>query len=235
MVRKDESTPTSDSDKDNFIKGIKSLIASGDYGKLVAIHGDMKHQMHGTMWMNGKMMEVPVGRQRFLPWHRVYLYQLEQKLKSAGFTVAIPYWDWMNNREFPKWLLDFEPTVTVKGKKIQVQRDIGNPNDLPSQGDFNSMKKQNDYTKFTTILEDALHNPVHGWVGGTMGDKTKAPADPVFWLHHSNVDRLWAGWQPKHTDQNPNLSGKNVTMDPWKNKELETRKTINFNYTYDKF
>lgn len=39
-----------------------------------------------------------------------------------------------------------------------------------------------------------LHNRVHVWVGGDMSPGT-SPNDPVFFLHHCNVDRLWAQWQ----------------------------------------
>lgn len=39
-----------------------------------------------------------------------------------------------------------------------------------------------------------LHNQVHVWVGGEMLDNT-SPNDPIFFLHHCNVDRLWASWQ----------------------------------------
>jgi Common central domain of tyrosinase. len=39
-----------------------------------------------------------------------------------------------------------------------------------------------------------MHNQVHLWVGGDMLVGT-SPNDPVFFLHHCNVDRLWAEWQ----------------------------------------
>jgi hypothetical protein len=42
-----------------------------------------------------------------------------------------------------------------------------------------------------------LHNRVHIWVGGDMGPGT-SPNDPVFFLHHCNIDRLWATWQYAH-------------------------------------
>ncbi|MDQ3937568.1 MAG: tyrosinase family protein, partial [Chloroflexota bacterium] len=42
-----------------------------------------------------------------------------------------------------------------------------------------------------------LHNRVHLWVGGDMGPGT-SPNDPVFFLHHCNIDRLWALWQHGH-------------------------------------
>lgn len=46
-----------------------------------------------------------------------------------------------------------------------------------------------------------LHNRVHVWVGGSMLPMT-SPNDPVFFLHHCNVDRIWAMWQAKHPGQN---------------------------------
>ena len=30
-----------------------------------------------------------------------------------------------------------------------------------------------------------------------------SPADPIFWLHHANVDRIWAQWQTNHPGVNP--------------------------------
>lgn len=46
-----------------------------------------------------------------------------------------------------------------------------------------------------------LHNRVHVWVGGSMLPLT-SPNDPVFFLHHCNVDRMWSQWQAKHPGQN---------------------------------
>ncbi len=42
-----------------------------------------------------------------------------------------------------------------------------------------------------------LHNLVHVWVGGSMGPMS-SPNDPVFFLHHCFVDKLWADWQMLH-------------------------------------
>jgi hypothetical protein len=40
-----------------------------------------------------------------------------------------------------------------------------------------------------------LHNRVHNWIGGSMLSINSSPEDPVFWLLHANIDRLWAQWQ----------------------------------------
>ncbi|HSF00364.1 MAG TPA: tyrosinase family protein [Nitrososphaeraceae archaeon] len=47
---------------------------------------------------------------------------------------------------------------------------------------------------FRRIVEINFHNLVHRWVNGNMVTMA-SPNDPVFWLHHSNVDRLWSIWQ----------------------------------------
>lgn len=45
-----------------------------------------------------------------------------------------------------------------------------------------------------------MHNSVHVWVAGQFGDmgRSTSPNDPVFFLHHCNVDRIWAAWQERH-------------------------------------
>jgi tyrosinase len=40
-------------------------------------------------------------------------------------------------------------------------------------------------------LESAPHNTVHSRIGRDMGS-FMSPLDPIFWLHHANVDRIWA-------------------------------------------
>src|SRR5207244_8193847 len=45
-----------------------------------------------------------------------------------------------------------------------------------------------------------LHNRVHVWVGGDML-LSSSPNDPVFYLNHCNVDRIWAAWQKQHPSE----------------------------------
>lgn len=58
-------------------------------------------------------------------------------------------------------------------------------------------------------IESGPHNGVHGAIGGSMPGADPnawqsqglmsapwtAALDPIFWLHHSNIDRLWTTWQ----------------------------------------
>lgn len=51
--------------------------------------------------------------------------------------------------------------------------------------------------QFAGRLEWELHDPVHGVVGGDgqMSDQLLSPQDPIFWLFHCYVDRIWSRWR----------------------------------------
>ncbi len=53
-------------------------------------------------------------------------------------------------------------------------------------------------------LERAPHNVVHGRIGGWMGNPNTAAFDPIFWLHHCNIDRLWEEWRHADPQQHTN-------------------------------
>lgn len=44
-------------------------------------------------------------------------------------------------------------------------------------------------------IENRPHNAIHVQIGGLMGDPDTAALDPIFWLHHCNIDRLWEKWR----------------------------------------
>jgi len=52
----------------------------------------------------------------------------------------------------------------------------------------------------------SIHNRVHLWVGGSMLPST-SPNDPIFFLHHCNVDRLWNQWQQRHPSEGYHPTG----------------------------
>jgi len=80
-VRKRASAMTT-AEQQRFVNTITQLNLSGEYGKIVAIHANMMHRMHSSMG--------PVGNQRFLPWHRLYLHKVEQAMQSIDSQAFIP-------------------------------------------------------------------------------------------------------------------------------------------------
>ena len=66
---------------------------------------------------------------------------------------------------------------------------------------YDSAEFNSDAPGFRNLLEGwigpaSLHNSVHVWIGGDMQLAT-SPNDPVFYLHHCNVDRIWSAWQAR--------------------------------------
>jgi len=55
----------------------------------------------------------------------------------------------------------------------------------------------NDFQDFQQQLEQ-VHDFVHVWVGGTVGEVPYAAYDPIFWAHHAMIDRVWRLWQLRH-------------------------------------
>ncbi|HKP05422.1 MAG TPA: tyrosinase family protein [Chthoniobacterales bacterium] len=69
-----------------------------------------------------------------------------------------------------------------------------------------SHNTQPDSSTEFSILEGFPHNKVHNYIGGVgpidpgpYGNMTNflSPVDPIFFLHHSNMDRLWDVWTRK--------------------------------------
>ena len=63
-----------------------------------------------------------------------------------------------------------------------------------------STLQEGSFSSFHDALETVLHDRLHGWVGGDMG-RSASPIDPIFFLNHAQVDRIWAIWQREHAGQ----------------------------------
>jgi hypothetical protein len=245
--------------KETLKDALDKSIKLGEYSKLVTFHSQYMYDIHS---FGG----APRVNERFLPWHRVYLIKLEEMLNnvmkkeepSKDFNIAFPYWNWEHTRKIPDWFQDITPRMDVEvylydengeptGTQIfnvQVERSP-NPNlsnELPNEDQVNQVKQRNTFVTFTERLEFGPHNAVHNLVGGTMGNPYISPLDPLFFCHHANVDRIWAGWQKKQIDEgntefmHPTLFGEDSEMRPWfpEYVEPQTRQIEAMGYTYDR-
>lgn len=224
IIRKNAFT-INKKEQDAYINGITALIADGTYGKLVAIHGKMmQHRMH-SMGFPGD-----IGRKRFLPWHRAYVLKLEKELQKKEPSAFVPYWKWSDGK-VPPWISSFQPSVKVPGQgTIQVKRNtLSSP--VATASVSTSLLAINKLFDFTYELETGPHNKGHRDIGGAMAT-AYSPADPIFFMHHCQVDKLWSEWQILNPTQKSSLTGADAVMDPWADTvtSLNSIKSLNYKY-----
>lgn len=142
------------------------------------------------------------GTDDFLVWHRAYLYYFEQILREASGDPALtlPYWDWTTHPKLPPIYRD--PIGIVNNSLFDANRVLNNPAlSIPANvvtADLNDALAQIRYFPgFAQDLDDSPHGAIHVITGGSGGTMSRVPTsarDPIFWAHHSNVDRIWNVW-----------------------------------------
>jgi tyrosinase len=73
---------------------------------------------------------------------------------------------------------------------------------MPTDDQVESQIRPSVFSVFQRSLELGAHAAVHIAIGGTM-NSSSSPADPIFFLHHANLDRIWAEWQQQNPGSNP--------------------------------
>jgi tyrosinase len=149
----------------------------------------------------------------FLPWHRMYVYYFELIVRqmSGDSSFTLPYWNYSNPAEAA---IPPEFAVTTSS----LYRSNRNPgvntgSKIPANQVSLNVLTEQVYSPngadqgFCANLNGGLHGNVHGWVGNGVGMGTVpwAANDPIFWMHHCNIDRLWASWN-RGSCKNPGTS-----------------------------
>ncbi len=199
-VRKNQAKLSKD-DWRRFVDATEAIRKPGAkaprYNDFVSVHGRAMRgkAMHEwavhSMVMNGSLMR---GR-NFLAWHRWFVRQFERRLQKEDERVTIPYWNWVSDPKLPP---ELNRPALLQRWNLTRQWD---PSELPERSDVNVAMRKDKFNAFQSRLEE-VHNGVHRAVGGEMVT-SRSPADPLFWLHHSNIDRIWAQWQKKNPRKGP--------------------------------
>jgi tyrosinase len=185
----------------------RQMMAINDnrgYAFLAGIHGVPGFYC----WHHQQNARAALRMEVFLPWHRAYLYNFEMAARDRVPAVTLPWWDWTlrppRQSGIPKIFADrtvngqANPLATfrmnvpnanppINGNTTRSPRPVS---DLPTQADVDDALSRRDWTDFNISLED-IHDSVHGWVGGNMGDVGTSAYDPIFWSHHCMIDRIW--------------------------------------------
>lgn len=199
-------------DKIKLRTAILRMKESGKYDAFVKIHKHSSNLGHFGP--------------AFLPWHRVFLYKFEQELQSIDFDVTIPYWDSTtenldSNDNTVVWRREFlgrngEVTLSWKGQNGQsntwnIRRNNFNLIQAPVHRRSFNLERDN-YYEFRPEVEGKLSGATHVFLGAKNGDQSHfatAANDPLYFLLHCNIDRLWMEWQQRRKNKwlskNPGL------------------------------
>lgn len=189
-----------------FIQAIEAIavadIPAPTYQAFIDLHHKAMTDHNAHQWgVHTHKAEGHEGR-NFSAWHREYLGKLEARLRLTNPLVNVPYWNWIEDRAVPIQLSNPADLVAWG-----VTRNFKS-NNLPTQSEINALMSETNFVDFQNSLE-SVHNAVHNAVGGTMG-KTTSPADPLFWLHHAFVDKLWSDWRKVHSGNTAILKPSNL-------------------------
>jgi tyrosinase len=170
-----------------------------------------------------KSIDEAHGFPGFPPWHRAYLLDLERELQRIDPSVALPYWrfDEPAPTLFGPAFLGMPADDVAAGDTIQFPHghplefwrtdgtdsidrrplyDIAGPPPtrngsqpwVISQTDTLNLGPE--FVQFRR-MEGAPHGTAHSSFQGPISNVPQAAKDPLFFLLHANVDRLWAFWQ----------------------------------------
>jgi len=74
------------------------------------------------------------------------------------------------------------------------------------------------------ILESQPHDNVHGAMGGPAGNAFMvsflSPVDPIFFLHHANIDRLWDAWTRRQAALGRPTLPQGADLTAWSNEQF---------------
>ncbi len=197
-----------------FLEALQTLKDNGQYDAITTIHG------------NPTTFNLFHGNDYFLPWHRWYVLKLETAVRDLGGKFAcfgMPYWDWTLDAgrevESPIWsvfgamgeknnsfCMTQGPFATWKNSKGGCLKRVGSDSYRffsPAEVLDLIMGKTKLVGGFRSAFEAGAHSRPHLFIGGAM-NSFASPDDPIFWLHHSYVDKIWSMWQDCHAFLDPN-------------------------------
>ncbi|RKP09559.1 hypothetical protein THASP1DRAFT_14106, partial [Thamnocephalis sphaerospora] len=155
----------------------------------------------------------------FFPWHRRYLREFEIDLQNINPDIMVPYWDWTldsqaphtsdifkndyfggNGKDNDGCVQDgpFASWQPAYPRRDCLRRGFNNGKRIKSfyspeaiQYMISSKPRYND---FRLAIEIGPHGDVHNAIGGHML-YMHSPNDPLFFMHHAMVDKIWDQWQ----------------------------------------
>jgi tyrosinase len=208
-----------DRERDRFLAALGSMNASGVYQSFRNIHvgGDANLQEHRgphfLPWHRAYLLDFERELQRIdpqvtLPYWRfdetaenVFDARFMGETKQVSPSIATPpSVKFVSGHPLSAWVIDSLPGI-ARGASFNAKTDPapGVPDPDPSR-DFSVISQDltlalgDVYAEFDA-MEGKPHGAAHVSFVGPISVISTAPQDPLFFLLHCNVDRLWALWE----------------------------------------
>src|SRR5262249_26942409 len=147
---------------------------------------------------------------QFLTWHRMYLWYFERVLQEAAGdpSLRLPYWDYETNGQLPaayrdKTYVDEHGNTVANPLRVEARQpglNDGTASLSARVTSTSSAMSQTTYSGFNSSLQATPHGAVHCAIvtgscpRGLMGSVPVSALDPIFYAHHTNIDRLYECW-----------------------------------------
>ena len=187
-------------------KGAGGLTATSDdvaaFAEAVRL---MKRRRDGLSWERQTRIHHTDSQHNnglFLPWHRQQLVHMERIVArlTGHDAFAMPYWDWQEHRFLPAWICDRDSPLYERDRERGVD-ELDFAAARWAKSPYTAKLASDGFETFCGKLPEGAgmvegygHNHIHQLIGGAMKHPRTSARDPMFWLHHSNVDRVWATW-----------------------------------------
>ncbi|KAJ1820497.1 hypothetical protein LPJ75_000926, partial [Coemansia sp. RSA 2598] len=164
------------------------------------------------------------GNAMFLVYHRALTRDYEKILRGYDSSVVVPYWNAMVDYQHPETSPLFSADnmggnggsdgcvtdgIASSWKLVYpdahcLRRKYSAGSTMPAwhSPEFltHVLQSSTTYAALRAGIENSIHGAVHLALGGDM-DTMFSPEDPIFWVHHANIDRLYAQWQAVNPDE----------------------------------
>ena len=155
-------------------KKTDTVTVCDDIRRLCSVTADLTKDDYKTLCRYGNKKEDNKKEGRLLP----FPYELEEALKDQRYEEGTGPWNG-NSGAFRNKLEGFVGMNCIESGSgiVTSSAEMGSTEDEPQR---------------------ALHNQVHLFFSGHLGNVPSASNDPIFFLHHANIDRMFEMWLKKY-------------------------------------